>query len=1849
MNLSVAAQARESLSRIHQTPSEGGVTTTSSSKPANSHLSPISASAASSQRYLTGVFQGYVNSSGAGGAGISGVSVQAYINGGSGSGTCPMNVCSPSTSNATGYFSLNCPTGVDYITFTAAWYAENLSYQTCQTNQTVWVGTVYLLPDGIVTGKVVADDPAHQAVPGVTVTGSTRDSVLVASPVVTTATNGSFTVPVPPNAASMLTFTPGSNFNSNFTDVYAAAGQTVNVGTVYLEPLVVVQAKLYNAITGAPIDGSYFMPDSLTVCSLISGTCYGQGPPTTSGNVVQALGPTGYDYVLAEAVGYLENQTDVGFVTSGGPGTTYCVPSNCRINLVPEAYIQVTVNLNTPSKYSSGLWYASVSSMDGEEIGIPVQVFNPTTFSFTYNTSVASTLEGGCVSPGSTVTIPAFPLRNDIKILPDTTGVCGNTPQWPIPGDAPVYSNETWANATPGMVTNVGVVNLIVGDYIFGTVGAVGGNATVPSGFSVTVASREASSVAVYSFTKGTSPQVCGPNYDYTFCVPAPPGPDTLTVSALGYPSNNTWVSVPWGGFNNSNQPLTLWNATLDHINMINLTGMSVATGDVAIVGGTEGIAFASVEICPAATHAAISQCADGVANDTGGFNISAVPVGWDAITVSASGFRSNSVWQYFLPGLITNVGVIPLTPLAILWGQVVGSNGTGLIDVSVSYCTIASWSHGGACNNLLGSGLTTSNGIYEGYLPGGWLPGATYTIMAQSSGYLSDWTLVNATANATVRAPTLVLPQIGSNTRGPSTPVTRSLHSPPASASVTGSWVTGRIVDATTGQGVSTSAIQACSAGNLTCVLFSPGSNSGGYFNSSVASGTYNLTISPSGYYPVTILLAATSGNSLDLGTISLTPLQWVSGRVFINPWNVIEVQNPSSRVNVSLLLGPPSTVKVCNSSQTVCTTSMPVNSAGMFSVQTILGDYLDLSVNPAFAGGFTSGPGGFVRNSTIFNATSAQTNLTNPIPLDIFLAYSVTAYNNASYNATTGQFSQPALWTSVTLSSRAGSGRNGAASGITNGAGQIVLFLAAGPARTLSLAVGNPNMFFQASERNAVSLSLATPNLTYVYSPINLTPFGWAVATVVNSLTGLPAIGVGMSATITTQTGVFTTSGSANAAGYVNISAPPGKSVRFSIGGTDDYNNTTLYAAVVSDTTTYLNSTNVSGAIVVDPWGWVRSSELNFSVPVSYIGTVVDPVHNGAVDGASVSVESSDPSLGISTGLGSNGLGEFMVDAPIGRADYLQVSAEGYVTNTTAHFSVRPGGMVVFSTINLTGDGVLAGMVIASPSGLPIPGATVSVCPANTTFSPECVSVTTNLSGLYWAATPPGRVAITVTALNFIGNYTEDVVVRSDAYFMAPTYVMQEYGLVSGSVVGLPIGLSLPNATVSLCSPLGIPTGPCAFQYETTSNGSFAISVPAGQYVVTISYPFYNSTYLPISLKAGEVLTLGSLFVQEYGILLGKVLNSITHAPVSDAIVSACPVLLWMSCDVPVRTTASGSFRLAASSGRVDVSVAAQGYQTGFAKLQAKSGASESVAPIFLLPIGQYVTYSVSGVVSTTNASGTAGIGGATVTFLVGNVTAYSTLTDSLGRYQAQVLSGQYRVEFSKPGFLAASVMVDVSGPLHSLDATLSVFTYVVTGQTIDGLTQASLANVSIAALGLNGSSTTSGPAGEFTLSLPNGTYEFRAVVVDLNASSVYAPTVFQIVVSGSSINRTIRLFPPVASLQFFVHSGSSPLPNASVVVYGTAADGASLSYAVRTDALGRASFTVYYGNYTVISEAVGYYSTSQPVSIQQASMALSMNLPPVPAPSTSDSGVWIAATLWVSAAAIGILGVFVWGRRA
>ncbi|MCI4364974.1 MAG: carboxypeptidase regulatory-like domain-containing protein [Thermoplasmata archaeon] len=1793
----------------------------------------------------TGTFNAFVANSSDHNDFLSGITVQAYPE--QGGQFCPSFLCSPQPTGSNGEVNVTCPVGKSYVTFTKSFWAENQTYSTCQLNQTVTLGTVYLLQDGTVSGRVLADIAGTPAITGVLAQGESRDYSIVSNPGVTTNTTGGFDVPIPPGVAGRIDFTaPGQGFQNNFTFISVPAGGHADLGKIYLEPNSLVEAKLYDAVTGLPINGAFQTPNSLTVCSSVTGSCGTQGPPGSSGNIVQAEGPPGYDFVDAQAVGYLQNQSPIGYVPGTSPGNPFCVPNSCKIFLVPMGAVEVKVDVSgSPSPaFGLGLWVLQDCGMDGYEVGIPK--FNPVTF--TYNNTVTDCLDGGCLGPGGTTIAAAFPLRNDIQVFPDTTGLCGFGPQWPIPGDLPVWGNETAANATPDEMTVVPYsVDLTPGSYIGGNVYVAGTSAAPAGGFAVQVQSRISPTLSTYPFNSGTSPNMCGTFGPTAFCAPAPPGPDIIQASAGGFPANATELSVPWVCCSAQLGAILLSQATIPSFNAINLTAQATVNGTVIIAGGTAPVPFASVTVCPA-SPTSLATCAEGLVNASGGFSVLAAPLGWDVLHGSGSGYASNSEWLFVGGGTIV-APPLPLAPLATLEGLVTATNGSAIIDASIDYCTIAQGVSSQSCRQQLGSGLTTSEGYYQGLVVGGWLPWATYEVYASAPGFMPDWTWVNASTNGTTVVPNFVLAPVGGS-------IPSHGDRPLSVTNPAGTWVGALLIDNSTGKGVMTSGVQACAVSSGLCTPFLDSSNTGGVLNGSLPTGVYNLTVAANGYTSITILVTVPAGVPLFfIGTILLTPLPWVFGQVLLAPWSTIEV-NVTGLVNpVFLALAPPATVLGC---AIFCGQATPDSSSGTYQVQTYPGFGDTLFVNPSYPGSFVSAAGGFIAGTITFNDTQRLTNLTPGPALPIFVGVSGIIYNAASCTGPIGLQSctDPARWVSVQVQT---SGRtvNGVAIVSSNGGGEYWAFVPGGddPGATRVTAT-DPTMYFSRFEVVNASLGVGPgQNLTYVAPPLELTQFGYGYAFVVDSKTGLPVANVGVTSKfndpINGNSG--STTGETNGAGFANITAPSGASVDFNIGGSNDYNNTSFAAPVPIGNATNLDTyfSHLGGPVLLPPWGWVESLYVNYSAPGGYVGGVIDAVNGQPLPGASVSVSTANPNLPSgSSSQTTNFLGEFVSDAPLGPSDSLVINLPAYQSNTTHPLNITPGEQYVAPLIRLVGNGVIASQVIAEPSGLPVPAATVTICTGanGTTHSPSCEQTITNATGRYWANVPPGRLSISVKATGFVSNYTELVTAYSDVWEAVPAIQVVEDGVITGTVRGVPIGLAIGGATVKACSPIGgVPTGPCSFIVTALADGTFSLPVVPSTYILATSAVNFNTSYLPVSVQPGETVDLGLVLLTEYGILTGSVVDNATGLPLANVTVGGCPVDTLLPCLVPGVTDLTGTYHVAAPPGGNHLVMSLANYLDGYTSAIAVSGATKTVATVSLTPIVTESTVHVSGKVVIGTAVG-GPIAGATVALWNGQTVAASMSTGASGTFSLAVTTGSYVLRASAPGYVPAAQNLVLIEPLSGLVLSLAPFGWTVSGAVTDGLTGAPISGVAI----WSGSSVVAltGAAGTYSASLANGTYSLEAIAGG-TAGGMYAPVSFEVDVASAAVVRSVNLYPNPATLSVTVESAvnQSAVVSAHVTISGAAIDGAQLAKAGPVDPSGGFQFAAYVGTYTVTVTAPGYQMAILTVTAGLTNAPLVVQLSP------SSSGAHAAGLAPWSYGAIGLVligaavaGVALAGRR-
>ena len=209
--------------------------------------------------------------------------------------------------------------------------------------------------------------------------------------------------------------------------------------------------------------------------------------------------------------------------------------------------------------------------------------------------------------------------------------------------------------------------------------------------------------------------------------------------------------------------------------------------------------------------------------------------------------------------------------------------------------------------------------------------------------------------------------------------------------------------------------------------------------------------------------------------------------------------------------------------------------------------------------------------------------------------------------------------------------------------------------------------------------------------------------------------------------------------------------------------------------------------------------------------------------------------------------------------------------------------------------------------------------------------------------------------------------------------------------------------------CSPLGNPVGLCGFVSYSALNGQFLLAVPSGSYILEANATGFNASYLPIYLVPGEVLPVGVLFLQQYGVAVGTVLSSSTLLPVQNASVFGCPLWAGGACTPTVYTNFGGQFSLNGPPGPYTIAVEAAGYSDWYTVASLLSGVTESLATILITPLGVDVSFTVSGqVVNATDPS--EGIAGAVVSANVNGTPAFSVQTGANGAFSMSVVWVMY-----------------------------------------------------------------------------------------------------------------------------------------------------------------------------------------------------------------------------------------------
>ncbi|MGB6443248.1 MAG: carboxypeptidase-like regulatory domain-containing protein, partial [Thermoplasmata archaeon] len=1495
--------------------------------------------------------------------------------------------------------------GENELLVSNAYYLTNRTWTYVAAGADVSVGTVGLVADALVSGVVRGDDSAHEPVAGVAISAVSRDGAVTGSPSTHTNAEGQFTVAVPP-IPSELSFVPiaaSAPYEPNTTFVNASAGGSLDVGTVLLPHMTEVQLSIVDAETGSPISGT---TAAIGVCSRSTGYCPAQGA-TAGGPVLTAQAPVGPDIVHLYASGYVFDTTVLGVVPATPPGSA---PVNMgSVSMVPTGAIQLWANISGVSQP-----YAASVPTSTWPVGeyVVVTACNLDGLHYTFYVASSGNMSSfgctsECVSPGQVATIQGIPLRNYVTVAPDEIGcVTSGHPTWPIPGDLPVFENYGWVNVTPGRVVNAGGIDLLPGTYIEGDV--------LPAdltGWEVSACSTDETAIcgppsyadAAYNGSStfvapSGCPQPGIPAAATTYCVAAPPGPVEVRVTPTNGSANFTWAFNPplsWPTL-----PLHLASSDQDRSNLINLTSAEVS-GEILQSGTLAPVAgLPSIEVCPAGTSPSAGACGNGVMNASGTFRSSA-PVGWDEVTVSAAGFEPNSTWVYVSRD--NDTGTILLTPLGYVLGRVVDSDGDGLYEALIQLCAVA---NPNSCQPVGPDGLTSSNGSYYGATAAGTTPVGTYEVEASAPGYITGWTWVNVTSpGQNSSAPPIVLRSAVAPGPGDPPGNDPALATSDETSASPGAWVTGRVTDAEYGIGLPNAVLTASPYSGAPASTLSTVRGDGGEFNDSLAAGDYTLTASAAGYYS-TDLFVNVSGNTtvVDVGTISLVPFRTATGRLVIDPESWL------TGVTEAMDLGPgQATVEICTNEVTICGPAGIVATSGYFNASAPTGQY-DLLEADGTGSGPGTAPGGFEQNRSYVNVTNGtvSTSIGPAIGLSVFGIITGSVVNA---NATSPE-DLPVRFDAVTADTTFPVDMTQGETLTANGTFAMVF----PESRGLNITAGGAGSWIPigvgitvngTSQGGAGNYTLAAGG-TVALPPMALEHYGWVDAEVGDAATGAgvpyATVSVGEPGSLWGLATTFPGTGVANGAGFVNVSAPPSLPegsplVELNISA-PDYTSTLLTVVVNSTATTYVNGSSPDhlAAVAIEPWGWVSDR-------------VADERTGAALAGVLVSASSGGASVG-KQGVTTNSVGQYLVDAPPSPSVTISLTLHGYEADRTT-YSVAYGQFLSAPVAHLIGDGIVAGEVLSDPGNSIVSGATVTVCPS---ALPTCAtSTTTNGSGIFWIAAAPGPSVITVAATGFVTNTPVFVTAVSDSWVWAGTVSIAEYAEVTGSILGLPSGAPLADATASLCSaaPSGVGTGPCFASAPSGPGGMFELPSPAGDFVLDARAPDYNDTYLVVALAAGVTDTVGVIFVQQYGSATGAVYSASTDLAVPGSSVVACQAWGTDNCSAPVPTDGAGSFVVTGPPGPYELEAEATGYQSSFETVALLSGRSVAVRSFLLIAIGPGGRYDVSGKVEVAPGNGP-GLASAVVTASGGT----SSPVAPNGSFSMTLLWGSYEIAAEDPG---------------------------------------------------------------------------------------------------------------------------------------------------------------------------------------------------------------------------------------
>ncbi|MCI4321408.1 MAG: hypothetical protein L3K05_03785, partial [Thermoplasmata archaeon] len=1170
--------------------------------------------------------------------------------------------CHSGTTNATGDFVVEGDAGPARIDIVATNYVVNRSFPTIVLGSFTSLGTLLLVHEATVHGVVVADLPSHPPILNVSVSSTSRDGGLIGPDSNLTAPNGSFSIWVDPLPIEVDFGPPFANFLGNASFVDPIPWQVLDVGTVALEGNVSVNLSVVDSVTGQNVSGAsaWFCSDRID-----NGCLY--GAQSADGSVLfPALAGAGFVNVVAG--GYMTNVTQLADVPSGTAGPVKLG----TVRLLPVGAVEVTVNFT--GGMPIGTWPSALPNGSGEISVVVCPLSGENGASGGDTELAAAACDMTDVKLGVTTLVPAPPLRDVVMVArgPVDYPVPNGFPlaELPVPGLLKNFRllNETWANVTPGLVTYVGTVDVSPGTYLSGTVVVSGSYSTeFATSATITVCSMVRGSEClppVMTSATGQLPPVPAgcPTGAWVFCVPAPPGPDHVGIS-WGPDSGGTWITVPTRCCAQEGNPTPIGTFSFS-AELASLHGSVGVEG--APIGSLPSVTGAGVgvEACPA--NPLGGPCFQGTYNATNGSFWSYAELGWDQVTISAGGYRSNSTWVDVTSNNTT--GVIEVGPVAYVGGQVLSATtGYPVLEAQIVACIVA---NPNACTSV---GTTYgSNGTYNGSVGVTPYPASAVAFEASATGYDTETTFANLTPGTITTVPTIRLAPIGVA----AVPQPTAARSANSSTPTTGSWVIGRALDARSGLAVGDARISLCYlSGAGGCQLTSSQTLADGAFNLTTVHGSYQMWVNGSHYVGLRVYLNASTAGTVDLGSVLLTPLDRITGRILVGPWGSLGAHYGEGADQVRISGCDP---------RMVCGPIEASDTGGFFNVSVPAGAPDTITLTGGGIANAGNGDPGFSPSSFALPVSSSQVTVAGGGPGGGVLFLILGGLTGSIRESSGGNTAAAFFATYGTLAS-ASAGPSITA--LTGTSGNYTAFLPDGAYGEQVNA--NAQGLVPAQSTGVAGTTTAGsvvpgPNLT-------LTRFGFVDATVLDNTTLFPA--VGLTVDVVGSGGPLNqalSGGSvSNGTGSVNISAPPGtdaimvRSTAFA-----NWSSTVSVSAGSATAFGQIRLTEVAGGGVV----LIRTVDVN-TVATPPTPGVYDNVTFHPVEGTYVFEDSGNGTVHAGPANG-NDLGQFLLSGLPDSATNVSVAATGFTTFQTG-VDLPPGSTYVQPRLNLTADGIVEGTV--------------------------------------------------------------------------------------------------------------------------------------------------------------------------------------------------------------------------------------------------------------------------------------------------------------------------------------------------------------------------------------------------------------------------------------------------------------------------------------------------------------------------------------------------------------------------